>query len=137
MTSPVPSRLARDRFVIAGRQRIQTQGTLPCLVGVFCLALLIAGSSAISARQAANPLRPLNERWAGAECTIRFEVPIKKGQDKNGWSGSIWIVPGTQIDKDQPGAKLFVSNRDRLPGGRVYPGTSFVAEGWSFEDPKD
>lgn len=106
-------------------------------VGALCLTLLFVASSLAGAKRAADPLQQVNERWAGAECRIRFEVPIKKGKDGDGWSKSIWIVPGTQIGKDLAGAKLFVSNRDRLPGGRIYPGTSFVAEGWAFDRPKD
>ena len=79
-----------------------------------------------------------NRRWSGARCRLLFDVPIKKGRDGEGWSGSKWIVPaqGRVVLKGNTSAFFRVSNRDLLPGGVVRAGTAFVAEGWSYEDPK-
>ncbi len=79
-----------------------------------------------------------NRRWSGARCRLLFDVPIKKGRDGEGWSGSKWIVPaqGRVVLKGITSAFFRVSNRDLLPGGVVRAGTAFVAEGWSYEDPK-
>lgn len=79
-----------------------------------------------------------NRRWSGARCRLLFDVPVKKGKDRDGWSRSVYIVPapGRKVLKGNIGALLRVSNRDLVPGGVVRAGTFFVADGWSFEDPK-
>ncbi len=81
-------------------------------------------------------LAELNERWAGARCRIRISVPLKKGKGSNGWTKSVWVMPQTQWKfKSRNVAALFwVSDRTAFPAARILPGTSFVVEGWSFDD---
>ncbi len=101
------------------------------------LALALAPAPRVEAGGDAS-LEEVNRRWSGARCRLLFDVPIKKGRDGEGWSGSKWIVPaqGRIVRKGNTGALFRVSNRDLLPGGVVRAGTAFVAEGWSYEDPK-
>lgn len=79
-----------------------------------------------------------NRRWGGARCRLLFDVPVRKGKDGDGWSKSTYIVPaaGRKVRTGNIVAILRVSDRDLLPGGVVRAGTSFVADGWTFEDPK-
>jgi hypothetical protein len=83
-------------------------------------------------------LAEANRRWGGARCRLLFDVPVKKGRDRDGWSRSVYIVPapGRKVLKGNIGSLLRVSNRDLVPGGVVRAGTVFVADGWTFEDPK-
>ncbi len=111
-------------------------------VGVLAGAgLLIAFAAAPSPRAIAKgdaSLDEANRRWGGARCRLLFDVPVKKGKDRDGWSKSVYIVPapGRKVLKGNMGALLRVSNRDLVPGGVVRVGTAFVADGWTFEDPK-
>ncbi len=114
------------------------------------LLLLVGPVAEPPASGDSDALTGLDERWAGARCRIRLSVLIKKGRDREGWSQSIWIVPRTE-GAGLGGARLSVSDRDtattmipasttpegfRLKGGSgVLRGTSFIAEGWDYEDP--
>ena len=101
------------------------------------LALAFAAAPRVEAGGDTS-LNEVNSRWGGARCRLLFDVPIKKGRDGEGWSKSKWIVPvqGRFVRKGGTGALCHVSNRDLLPGGVVRAGTIFVADGWSFEDPR-
>lgn len=103
--------------------------------------LLLAFAAAPAPRVLAGgdvSLAEANRRWGGARCRLLFDVPVKKGKDRDGWSRSVYIVPapGRKVLKGNIGSLLRVSNRALVPGGVVRAGTVFVADGWSFEDPK-
>ncbi len=113
----------------------------PGLQSLTGVGLVLAFAFAAAPRVEAGgdtSLDEVNRRWSGARCRLRFDVPVKKGRDGEGWSGSKWIVPaqGRIVRKGNTGALFRVSNRDLLPGGVVRAGTAFVAGGWSYEDPK-
>lgn len=111
----------------------------PALVSL-CLLVgaLIAGGRVASASAEAPALAQANARWRGARCRIRYDIEIKKGTNKEGWSRSpIMLSSG---GNEKPFNFLFeVSNRDALAGilrdGRVPAGTDFVAAGWNLVDP--
>ncbi len=108
------------------------------LAGAGLLLVLAAAPAPRALAKGDASLDEANRRWGGARCRLLFEVPIKKGKDRDGWSKSVYIVPapGRKVLKGNMGALLSVSNRDLLPSGVVRAGTVFVADGWSFEDPK-
>jgi len=103
------------------------------------LSLALAAAPAPRALEKGDAsLAEANRRWGGARCRLLFDVPVKKGKDRDGWSKSVYIVPapGRKVRKGNIASLLRVSSRDLLPGGVVRAGTFFVAEGWTFEDPK-
>jgi hypothetical protein len=101
------------------------------LVAFATVILLLAAVPPAPAKTDSQLLDELNQRWAGARCRIRLDIPLKKGKGSDGWTRSVWIVPREQWQL-KSAAFLWVSDRSAFPGGRVTPGTDFVAEGWSL-----
>jgi len=80
-----------------------------------------------------------NQRWAGAACTTRYPIPIKKKVDSEGASRSpLWTLPSTKGEKNL-GLVYTVSSRAAIAGlligGEIPAGTDLVSLGWSLSRP--
>jgi hypothetical protein len=84
-------------------------------------------------------LAEANARWSGARCRIRYDIEIKEGRDREGWSRSRIMLFAPAGEK--PFNVIFeVSDRAALAAvlrdGRVPAATDFIGEGWRLAEPE-
>ncbi len=112
-------------------RRGQIGGRLAAIVGFMALQ---AGVSWGTSLAEANGL------WAGARCTLRIPIEIKKGRDGEGWSSSPLYAVEDPLD-GQLYWTLLVSDRRGLEpvmrGKELAVGTVLTASGWRLLHPGD
>jgi len=125
----------------------------PRLAAIIAFAVIAAPSICAAAEPAV--MTRANQKWREARCTLRIELPLKKGTNREGWSRSpLFTVGLAQIQTafgvrktstTAKGERMFyyaleVSDRDALApilaGESIPPGTRFIAEGWSLARPE-
>jgi hypothetical protein len=81
-------------------------------------------------------LSSVDERWSGARAQTRVNLPIKKGQNGDGWSSSEWL----RAESETIRMRFSVNPRDRLrevlPQKNLLAGVQLICDGWSVQNPK-
>ena len=97
---------------------------------------LLDRPSTVEALSGPMTLSSVNLRWSGARAQTRINLPIKKGSDKQGWSGSEWMrATGESIKM-----RFSVNRREDLwevlPQKNLLAGVRLICDGWSVQNPK-
>jgi hypothetical protein len=108
---------------------------------VACALLLglALAAQAESRRDRLETLRAINQRWEGAECSLRMPIHFKSKKPDEGWYESTFYSAERQLEK----IKHFTFRlklRDLRPleqqmaAGHLVAGTRFRCDGWKFRD---
>ncbi len=81
-------------------------------------------------------LSRVNEAWTGAFAQTRVMIPIKKGQDKQGWSSSEWLRAESETIKMRFSVNSRADIYEVLPQKNLLAGVHLICEGWSVQNPK-
>jgi hypothetical protein len=99
-------------------------------------------SAAESRRDRLESLRAINERWEGAQCTLRMPIEFRKKKPDDGWYESVPYVATRQVEKIKHLAfRLKLRDLRPLAGQmasrHLVAGTTFRCEGWKFRQEND
>ena len=91
---------------------------------------------AVDAMDGPVTLSRVNEAWTGARAQTRVMIPIKKGQDKQGWSSSEWLRAESETIKMRFSVNSRADVYEVLPQKNLLAGVQLICEGWSVQNPK-